>query len=88
MDCRFCHIKGIYCQKSKHIYYPCSMLKNCNLFHTKNENIFTSGNYFNNHDNTEKCKKFQYFFSKATPLTQKLFSFKNSNELCIIYILL
>lgn len=25
MGCRFCYLKGIYCQQSKHVYYPCSM---------------------------------------------------------------
>ena len=31
MGCRFCYIKGIYCQQSKHIYYPCSMPKDFNI---------------------------------------------------------
>jgi hypothetical protein len=25
--CRFCYIKGIFCQHSKHIYYPCAIPK-------------------------------------------------------------
>jgi hypothetical protein len=24
MGCRFCYIKGTYCQQSRHIYYPCN----------------------------------------------------------------
>jgi hypothetical protein len=27
MGCRFCYLKGIYCQHSKHIYYPCVIPK-------------------------------------------------------------
>ena len=23
--CRFCHLKGTYSEKSRHVYYPCSM---------------------------------------------------------------
>lgn len=25
MGCRFCYLKGVYCQQSRHVYYPCSM---------------------------------------------------------------
>lgn len=26
--CRFCYLKGIYCQQSRHIYYPCHFPEN------------------------------------------------------------
>jgi len=25
LGCRFCYLKGIYCQNSRHVYYPCNM---------------------------------------------------------------
>ena len=31
MSCRFCYLKGIYCQQSKHVYYPCSMPRDSDI---------------------------------------------------------
>jgi hypothetical protein len=31
MGCRFCYLKGVYCQQSKHVYYPCSMPRDCDI---------------------------------------------------------
>lgn len=27
LGCRFCWLKGVYCYKAKHVYYPCQMPK-------------------------------------------------------------
>src|SRR5581483_8390467 len=27
MGCRFCYLKGTYCQNSNHVYYPCTIPK-------------------------------------------------------------
>lgn len=31
MGCRFCYLKGIYCQQSKHVYYPCSVPRDSDI---------------------------------------------------------
>jgi hypothetical protein len=31
MGCRFCYLKGIYCQQSKHVYYPCSIPRDSDI---------------------------------------------------------
>jgi hypothetical protein len=28
LGCRFCYLKGVYSEKSRHVYYPCSMPRN------------------------------------------------------------
>jgi len=31
MGCRFCYIKGVFCNESRHVYYPCSMPEDSNI---------------------------------------------------------
>jgi len=31
MSCRFCYLKEVYCQQSKHVYYLCSIPRDFNI---------------------------------------------------------
>ena len=31
MGCRFCYVKGVWCQQSRHVYYPCSMPRDSDI---------------------------------------------------------
>lgn len=31
LGCRFCYLRGVYSEKSRHVYYPCSMPRNSDV---------------------------------------------------------
>ena len=31
MSCRFCYLKGVYCQQSRHVYYPYNMPRDSDI---------------------------------------------------------
>lgn len=37
--CRFCYIKGVYSEKSRHVYHPCSMPRNSDILDFNPEDL-------------------------------------------------
>ena len=37
--CRFCHLKGVYSEKSRHVYFPCSMPKSSDILDFNPEDL-------------------------------------------------
>jgi hypothetical protein len=37
--CRFCYLKGVYSEKYRHVYYPCSMPRSSNMSAFDPENL-------------------------------------------------
>ncbi len=39
LGCRFCYLKGVYSEKSRHVYHPCSMPRNSNISDVNSEDL-------------------------------------------------
>ncbi len=50
LGCRFCYLKGVYSEKSRHVYYPCSMPRSSNIsdFDPKDLPHRTENDFLNN----------------------------------------
>lgn len=48
--CRFCYLKGVYSEKYRHVYYPCSMPRSSNISDFNPENLpnRTEHDFFSN----------------------------------------
>lgn len=49
LGCRFCYLKGVYSEESRHVYYPCSMPRTSDItdFDPKELPKRTEDNFFN-----------------------------------------
>ncbi|GET04046.1 transposase domain-containing protein [Rhizophagus clarus] len=49
LGCRFCYLKGVYSEESRHVYFPCSMLRTSNItnFDLKELPKHTENNFLN-----------------------------------------
>jgi hypothetical protein len=49
LGCRFCYLKGVYSEKSRHVYYPCSMPRSSDAsdFNSKDLPNRTEHDFFN-----------------------------------------
>lgn len=52
LGCRFCHLKGVYSEKSRHVYFPCSMPRSSSIldFDPKDLPIRTEHDFFSDID--------------------------------------
>ncbi len=50
LGCRFCYLRGMYSEKSRHVYHPCSMPRNSNISDINPEDLpnRTEYNFLNN----------------------------------------
>jgi hypothetical protein len=50
--CRFCYLKGVYSEKQRHVYYPCSMPRTINILDFNPSDLLsrTNHDFFNDVD--------------------------------------
>jgi hypothetical protein len=66
LGCRFCYLKGVYSETSRHVYYPCSMPRNSDISDINSANLpnRTEHDFFNDISKiigeTNKTKRTSY----------------------------